>query len=239
MVSSSGVRGSTWRRAYGLRRMLGLLGGVAVLAGVGSCSDNDNLVTPIQGLVTTFKDSNFNFATLHTFAMPDTVAHLVPATGTPLAITAQFDVVALNEVRSNLLARGYTDVSNQPGVTPDFVVLVGAAATDNFNAFVTFPWFDFWGFSPVFDFFTPGFSAAWGIVFPWAPVVGVTAFARGTLVVTIVPTASIDQANETIQSAWAGVATGLLNGSITTLTVTTAIDKMFALSPYLVNTPTP
>jgi hypothetical protein len=68
-------------------------------------------------------------------------------------------------------------------------------------------------------------------------VAGVTAFDRGTLIVTIVPTSSIDQANETIQAAWAGVATGVLNGSITSLTITTAIDKMFALSPYLVATP--
>ncbi len=231
------IKGGTRRRAFGLRRTLGLLSGVAVLAGIG-CSDNGNLVGVISsGIVTTFKDSNFNFTTLHTFAMPDTVAHLVPITGTPLPITGQFDAVALNQVRADLLARGYTDVSNTPGVTPDFVVLVGATATDNSAAFVTFPWFNFWGFSPVFNFFTPGFSSAWGIIFPWAPVTGVTAFDRGTLIVTIVPTSSIDQANETIQAAWAGVATGLLNGSITTLTITTAIDKMFALSPYLVATP--
>jgi hypothetical protein len=192
--------------------------------------------------VTTFKDSNFNFATLHTFAMPDTVARLVPLTGTPLPITGQFDAVALNQVRTNLLARGYTDVSNTPGVTPDFVVLVGVSATTNFNAWVTFPWFNFWGFSPIFNFFTPGFSSAWGIVFPWAVIVGPSAFDRGTLIVTIEPTAEINPADETITAAWAGVATGLLNGSITTLTVTTAIDKMFALSPYLTAvplTPTP
>ena len=227
----------TRRHADGLRRTLSLLSGVAALAGIGACSDNTNLITPIAGIVTTFKDSNFNFASLHTFAMPDTVAHLVPITGTPLPMTGQFDAVALNQVRADLLARGYTDVSNTPGVTPDFVVLVGATATDNFNAFVTFPWFNFWGSSPIFDFFTPGFSGAWGIIWPWAPVVGVTSYPRGTLIVTIVPTASIDQANETIQAAWAGVATGLLNGSITTLTVTTAIDKMFALSPYLTAVP--
>jgi hypothetical protein len=209
-----------------------------VLAGIGGCSDNDNLVLPISsGLVTTFKDSNFNFTTLHTFAMPDTVAHLVPLTGTPLTVTGQFDAVALNQVRTDLLARGYTDVSNQAGVTPDFVVLVGATATTNYNAWVTYPWFSFWGFSPVFNFFAPGFSTAWGIIFPWGPVIGTTAYDRGTLIVTIVPTSSINQADETIQAAWAGVATGLLNGSITDLTVTTAIDKMFALSPYLTAVP--
>ena len=232
------MRGGTRRRADGLRRTLGLVGGIAVLAGIGGCSDNNNLVLPISsGLVTTFKDSNFNFATLHTFAMPDTVAHLVPITGTPLPVTGQFDAVALNQVRSNLLARGYTDVSGQAGVTPDFVVLVGATATSNFNAWVTFPWFNFWGFSPIFNFFTPGFSSAWGIIFPWGPVIGVTSYDRGTLIVTIEPTSEIDQGNETIRAVWAGVATGLLNGSITDLTVTTAIDKMFALSPYLTATP--
>src|SRR5262249_38219322 len=101
------------RRAFRLSRALGLATVIAVL-GIGGCSDNNNLIVPITGLVTTFKDSNFNFATLHTFAMPDTVARLVPLTGTPLPITGQFDAVALNQVRTNLLARGYTDVSNTP-----------------------------------------------------------------------------------------------------------------------------
>jgi len=234
-----GMGGRMRRRLLATRRALGLIGGIALLSGVGSCSNNDNLVLPItSGLVTTFKDSTFNFATLHTFAMPDTVAHLVPLTGTPLAVTGQFDAVALNQVRSDLIARGYVDVSNQAGVTPDFVALVGATATTNYNAWVTFPWFNFWGFSPIFNFYAPGFSAAWGIIFPWSAAIGTTAYDRGTLIVTIVPTVTISPANQTIAAVWAGVATGLLNGSITDLTITTAIDKMFALSPYLTAVPT-
>lgn len=226
----------TRRRAFGLTRAFGLATGIAALA-IGGCSDNNNLILPItSGLVTTFKDSDFNFASLHTFAMPDTVAHLVPLTGTPLTLTGQFDAVALNQVRADLLARGYQDVSNT-GATPDFVALVGATATTNYNAWVTFPWFNFWGFSPIFNFFTPGFSSAWGIFFPWGAAIGTTAYDRGTLIVTIVPTAEIDQADQTITAAWAGVATGLLNGSITSVTITTAIDKMFALSPYLTAVP--
>jgi hypothetical protein len=57
--------------------------------------------------------------------MPDTVAHLVPITGTPLHHRPVRRRGA-ESGRADLLAR-YTDVSNA-GVTPDFVALVGVTA---------------------------------------------------------------------------------------------------------------
>lgn len=206
---------------------------VGALAGLGACGDDDdNFVTPIvTGGVVTFKDSTFNFATLHTFKMPDTVVHFVPATGVPIDPSRQFDATILARVRADFLARGYLEVTD-PAVTPSFVVLVGTTATTNFNAFAGYSWFGVWGFYPGWAFF-PGFNTSWGIVYPWFPVVGVTAFDRGTLIVDLIPTASINPLNRTIQSAWTGVATALLNGTITTDVVNAAIDEMFRQSPYL------
>src|SRR6478672_9729752 len=98
---------------------VGLLGALAV----GACGDdNGNFIiigpapAPVAGTVVTFHDSTFNFNTLTTFKMPDTVVHFNPVTGTPLEVSRQFDQVALNQVRSDLLARGYTDVSGQASV---------------------------------------------------------------------------------------------------------------------------
>ncbi len=218
---------------------VGLIGALAV----GACGDDDgNFIilsptTPAVGTVVTFKDSTFDFNSLFSFAMPDTIVHFNPVTGTPVAVPRTFDAVALNQVRSNLLARGYTDVTGQ-GVKESFVVLVGASATDHYNAFVSYPWFSIWGFSPVFSFF-PGFNNSWGIAFPWFPQVGTTDYARGTLVVTIIPTASVDTTNKSIRAVWAGVATGLLNSGITSDVVQAAVNEMFRQSPYLVAGPTP
>jgi hypothetical protein len=198
-----------------------------------------NVVIPsvVNPTVVTFKDSTFNFTTLHTFAMPDSVIHFNnPVTGTP-DITRAFDAVALNQVRTDLLARGYTQVNAGPGVTPDFTVLVGANSSPGFNAFASFSWFSDWGFFPGWAWFAPGFDTSWGIVFPWFPVVGVTAFPRGTLIVTITPSASVNPLDKTIRAVWSGVATAILDGVVTAPVVTGAIDQMFAQSPYLTATP--
>lgn len=220
------------RRALTLLPLAGMLGGALTLA---ACGDDDqNIVTPIvTGIVTTVKDSTFDFTTLHTFAMPETVAHLVPLTGTPIDPTRQFDATILARVRADFLARGYTEVTDPRNVTPSFVVLVGATATQNFNATVSFQWFTFWS-APVWGVFNPFFTPAWTIGFP---VVDVNTFDRGTIIVDLVPTAEIDTTNRTIRSAWLGIASGLLNAGVTTDVINSAIDEMFRQSPYLTATP--
>lgn len=224
------------------RRARAFLPTIAVLVGsVGfaACDSDDDIVAinPVP-IVTTFNDASFNFSTLKTFAMPDTVVHFNPLTGTPLAVTREFDRVALNQVRADLLARGYVQVTAASGVTPSFVILVGTTATDNYNAFVGYPWFGTWGFYSGWAFYAPGFDTSWGIVYPWYTTTGVVAYGRGTLIVDMIPTGpTINPLAKTIRSVWAGVATSLLDGTITAAGVSAAIDQMFALSPYLVAAP--
>ena len=112
-------------------------------------------------------------------------------------------------------------------------VLVGSTATTNYSAFVGYSWYGVWGFYPGWTWYAPGFDASWTIVYPWYPTSGVVAYDRGTLVVDLIPTLSVNPLAKSIRSAWAGVATTLLNGTTTESTVTAAIDQMFALSPYL------
>jgi hypothetical protein len=223
------------RRARALLPTAGLLAALGGLAGLSGCNnDNNNLVTPIiDKVVTVFKDSSFNFTTLHTFAMPDTVVHFNPVTGTPLEVSRDFDQATLDRVRQDFIARGYTEVTNPQTVRPDFVVLVGATATQTYNAFVGYSWFSVWGFYSGWGWFAPGFNTTWGIVYPWFGVVGVTAFDRGSLVVDLIPTSTVNTTNRTIKSAWTGVATSLLDGTINQSTIDAAIDEMFRLSPYL------
>jgi hypothetical protein len=227
------------RRAGALLPMAGLLAGLGGLAGVSGCTDNNNnIVTPVvTKVVTVFKDSTFNFATLHTFAMPDTVVHFNPATGTPIAVSRDFDQATLDRVRQDFIARGYTQVTDPRTTKPDFIVLVGATASQTYNAFVGYTWFATWGFSNVWGWFAPGFNTTWGIVYPWFGVVGVTSFEHGTLVVDLIPTSSVNTTTRTIQSAWTGVAASLLDGTITQSTIDAAVDEMFRLSPYLTATP--
>jgi hypothetical protein len=228
------------RRTWTALRAAGLVVGVAGLLATAACGDDGdiNLVAitpvPVGNFVTTFKDSTFNFTTLHTFAMPDTVVHLQPLTGTPDVVSRDFDRTILDRTRQDFLARGYTQVTPTTSLIPDFVVLVGAAATDNFDAFANSNFFAIWGSSPVWVF-QPAFNNSWILVSPWNVVVGPTSFARGTLIITLIPTLSVNPLAQSIRAAWAGVGTGAL-GLQNNATITAAIDEMFRQSPYLTAT---
>ena len=230
------------RRGGTLLTAIAVLG---VVVGMTACGDDDDFVNPV-GAVRVFADSSFDFSTLHTFAMPDTVAHFAPLTGTPLDVTRAFDQTILQQVRADFIARGYVQETNPVQNRPDFVVLVGTSATQNYDAWVSYSWYPYYGYYSGWGWYAPGFNSGWTISYPWYATVGVTAYDRGTIVVTIVPTndVQINPLTRDIKAAWAGVATGLLNPDLdddddvelTQDVIQAAINQMFVLSPYLVNT---
>jgi hypothetical protein len=221
---------NTSRRTRALCALVGLTGLLGPLA---ACNNDDDITAPTVG-VTAVADKSFNFTTLHTFAMPDTVVQFVAFTGTPIPPSRAFDQVVLNEVRANLLSRGYIQVTDPQEVRPDFVVLVSSTATENYNAFVTYPWYNQWAFYSGWGWYAPGFSSSWNLIYPWFADVGATAYDRGTLVVTIIPTLSVNPTSQTVNASWAGIASALLNGAVTSTDVSAAVDAMFQLSPYLI-----
>jgi hypothetical protein len=202
-----------------------------------ACSDDNDIISP-AGSVTTFADSSFDFTTLHTFAMADTVAHLVNVGVNPVPVTDAFDSTILSQVRADLLARGYTEVDARV-TRPDFVVLTGVSASDNYNAFITANWFTYWGTSPVWGWLPGGVDPSWTIIYPWFNAGSVVTFQRTTLIVTIEPTLLVVNpllAAKELRSVWAGVATSLLGqNNISQANVQNAINIMFQQSPYLTN----
>jgi len=218
------------------RAVYALVGLAALTGGILGCSSDDDHVTNPAGVVTAVRDQSFDFTGLRTFAMPDTVIQFVPKTGTPLVVPRTYDHVALNEVRQNLIARGYKEVADPKTTRPDFVVLVGTSATTNYDVYATYPWYGYWGYYGGWGWYAPGFTSDWTLIYPWYPTVGVTSYDRGTLVVTIIPTLKVNPLSSppSISATWAGVASALLNGTITSTSVANAVDQMFQLSPYLV-----
>src|SRR5947208_5451134 len=172
-AQEEGMIGTTEARRRG-STLLAAIAVVGVFGAMAACSDDDDIIIPTAA-VRTFADSSFNFATLHTFSMPDTVAHFAPLTGTPLAVSNQFDATILAQVRTDLLARGYTEVVASATVRPDFVVLTGVSATQNYNAFITNGWSTYWGYWTGWGWVAGGIDPSWTLIYPWYPVVGVTA----------------------------------------------------------------
>src|SRR4051812_31345409 len=220
-----------------LRRMCTLLPTVGLLSGMAlvGCDSGEDEITNVvpTPVVNTIKDPNFNFTTLRTFAMPDTVAHIVPLTGAPLVVSRDFDRTVLDQVRANLIARGYVQVANPQTVTPDFVVLVAATAATNYDIYKTYTWYPYYGYYSGWGWYAPGFTTDWVLAYPWYTSIGVTSFDRGTYLVTQVPTLSVNPLAKQLSASWAGTATALINSGITTSMVQAAIDQMFTQSPYL------
>lgn len=224
-----------------LRRMCTLLPTIGLLSSMAvACDDDDDDITVVPTpVVRTVRDPSFNFTNLRTFAMPDTVAHLVPATGTPLVVSREWDRTVLDQVKANLLARGYTQVTSPATTAPDFVVLVGATAATNYDVYATYSWYPYYGYYSGWGWYAPGFTSDWTIVYPFYSTVGVTAFDRGTFLVTLVPTVTVNPLGKSLNAEWAATATALLDGGVTENMVRGAVDQMFDLSPYLTaGTPT-
>jgi len=225
-----------WRRG---RTLLTAIAALGVIVGMTACDDDDDDITnPTVGVVRAFADSQYNFSGLKTFAMPDTVAHFTALSGVSQDPSRAYDATVLTQVRADLIARGYTQVTDPRTTTPDFVVLVGASAATNYDAWVAYSWYPYYGYYSGFGWYAPGFSSAWSLTYPWYATVGVTEYERGSLVVSIIPTLSVNPLDQSIRAAWAGVATGVLgDNGLSQAGVQAAVDQMFALSPYLVAGP--
>lgn len=209
---------------------------VAILATAltSGCVGDPIVSVPTNGMVMTFNDGSVDFGALNTFAMPDSIVHIAPATGTPLDISRQYDSVVLERVRRNFVSRGYTEVSAPSNKTPSFVVLVGATAMTDFRPWAPYPWYASWSFYDGWGWYSPGFNADWMLIFPWSVVFGGMVVDRGTILITVVPTASVNQIGKSMRSAWAGLATAELDDvSLTADGLRSCIDEMFRQSPFL------
>jgi hypothetical protein len=95
-----------------LTRRYFLLGGaILLLAAVLliSCYPGDELTVSDTDTVVTAFDKNNDFATDNTYAMPDTVMHLV-SEGDNDDITRKYDASILSQIASHMDALGYTRV---------------------------------------------------------------------------------------------------------------------------------
>jgi hypothetical protein len=223
-----------------LRRMCTLLPTLGMLSVMTvACDDDDDdfIPTPVVRTVRNPTFTNADFARLRTFAMPDTVAHFVALTGTPLPVSREFDQTVLDQVRANLTARGYVQVTNNS--QPDFVVLVGATAATNYDPYATYSWYPYYGYYSGWGWYTPGFTTDWTVVYPFYGSIGVTAVERGTFLVSIIPTLTVNPLGKSFNAEWAGSATSLLDGNITSDVVINAVNDMFIQSPYLQSTAGP
>ena len=189
-----------------------------------SCYPDYGLTTSDYDTVITVFDNDANFKK-PTYAMPDTVVHLVDE-GTPEEdIDRSKDALILSTVAGNMEDLGYERVVDTTAAAPAFVILVGVTSTENYVRVYYPGWgywggWGWWGGYPGYGY--PGGSATYN-------------YTTGTIFLTMIDP---DKRNPdtTFGAVWLARINGVISNSSTinvSSRITTRINDAFEQSPYL------
>ncbi|TDI76934.1 MAG: DUF4136 domain-containing protein [Bacteroidetes bacterium] len=185
-------------------------------------------------VVATVYDPEVDFSNYRTFAMPDSVVHLLPDDADPDDdnISRSFDELILREVAQGLTDLGYVRVLEpDPDNPPDLYAFVSISTTQ-WAGYVGYPWWGGWGW---YGGYPPGWGPGWGPGYPWYGGGVVYSYETGTLFVDLVDPERQDAPTREIGTTWIGALNGLLeNSSAGTATrLNTGIRQMYEQSAYL------
>ncbi len=225
MRFSSAARSPVWLAA--------MMAGLSVW--LGGCYPGDS---PLGDVTATLYDTAKDFSTYATigstpgatFSMPDSVVD----TGDPgdpgyEPVEHLYDAQILGRIRSNLVARGWEEVTEAESVAgqrADVGILVSALVTENTDIYASYPpyyggWWG-WGYYPPYG--------GWG--YPCCATV--VQYTTGTLFIDMVGLADGEAGTEFYPIPWAARINGLVNSAnVNSTRIDTVIDQAFAQSPYL------
>jgi hypothetical protein len=176
-------------------------------------------------VVLTHHNDAYDFGTKTTYSMPD---RIVKITGNlqegdaPSFIPDGTAALILGQIEENMTALGYERVSLASGGA-DLLLLPASWETTT----ITY-WYDYWGWW--YGGYYPGWG--WGGYYPYYPPVSVTAYTTGTLMMNLIDKTEVG-ANGNPVTQWSGIINGVLTNSYDATRINDAIDKAFAISPYL------
>jgi len=206
-----------------LTRRYFLLGGAILLLAVVlliSCYPGDQLTVSETDTVVTAFDKNNDFTADLTYAMPDTVMHLV-AEGGKDDITRKYDASILSQIASKMDALGYTRVAD-PAVA-DVHVLTAVSVRDYTGYAYYGGYWGYWG----------GYYGGWGGWYPYYPT-GVTySYSIGTVFILMVDPHKTSTNDKPVPPVWIAGVNGLADKSTNSSRITKGIDQAFAQSQYL------
>ena len=172
----------------------------------------DRLDNVNYDVVATVHDSTANFKAT-TFALDDSVVHLLVSGSDN--ISRAYDAQILARIRSNMTARGYTEVADPN--TADLAMLVGVTTAD-YTAYYWDYWCGSWGYW-------------WGYGCYYPPYYGTYTYTLGTLFVGMQDRRTLTGGK--VETIWLGIGNGLVGQGVTATRVTGAIDQMFTQSPFI------
>jgi hypothetical protein len=197
---------------------------VASVVVLGSCYPGDQLTVSEADVVVTLFDDTADFASKQTYAMPDSIIHLV-ADNAVDDISRSFDAEILAQVAANMNGAGFTRVTD-PALA-DVIMLVAINA-QNEVGYTGYPWGGYWGwYTP----YPPGYGWGW---YPWyGGGSTIYTYRTGTVFMQMLDPAAVDSTEAKIPTIWVGALNGLVDGSQVEERIIDGINQAFAQSPYL------
>ena len=194
-----------------------------------SCDEEGaEYIDELDTIVTRY-DETFDFSTIKTYVMPDTVIY-VPEVSIQSDSRKEFDRAILQQVAENFEKLGYTKL--EEGETkvsdPDAIVTLTIMENDVYAVY-PYPWYNYWGWYDWaywgYPWIGPGYS-------PYYPSYwGVYAYSTGTLVIDMIQPVQIEQENH-VPVVWNGLFNGIASYGMDERMLE-GIDQMFEQSPYL------
>jgi hypothetical protein len=187
-----------------------------------ACYPGDALTVEEADVVVTLFDKVADFASKQSYAMPDSILHLVPE-GETDDISRDYDAMVLSTVATNMATLGFTREGDPADA--DVFVLVSVFAQDQLG-YAYYPW---WGW------YYPYSGCCWyGGWYPWYPASGaVYEYRSGTVFMEMVDPALADSTLERVPSIWVGAVNGLVEGNAVPERIADGITQAFEQSPYL------
>jgi hypothetical protein len=195
---------------------------VSIVAGVlllGGCYPHGAEYVEDLDVVLTKHNEEYDFTAKATYAMPDKIVKItgdVAEGEEPSFIPDVNAQVILGTIANNMADLGWerVDIENNP----DLFLLPAAWETTTI-----YYWYDYWGW---------WYGGYWGGYWPYYPPVYASSYTTGTLLMSITDPDIISTDGNRINQ-WSGAVNGLLTGSFNASRINEAINKTFAISPYL------
>ncbi len=206
-----------------------LLSALVILAALASlnltsCTPDSGISAQQSDVVVTRYDTEFDYGALNTYAMPDSIYHIV-AEGEESPLSREFDNETLALIKANFDAYGYELVPESNPTPPQVGVIVRATAVEYWQVYSYYPGYPGWGW-----------GCCWYPYYP--PVSGGYAYTTGTLLVDMFDPETIEERPDgefDVEVLWQGTINGILDDSKSSKEqrLTDSINQLFFQSPYL------
>ncbi len=207
-----------------IRKILQLCAIVTLIGFISGCYPKDDLTIENTDLVITNYNPGYNFSSINTYFMPDSIYHITDDSAEP---DRTWDEFVIGEIAKNFDALGYTRVPVYDNTNPPNVVVVVTVNSSSTADIFSFPWFEGWYDGWEFN------GYVWG--YPWWDEYTVIAdHAIGTIYWQMFDPAKIDYQLQTIFIEWIAIINGIVDASTSNSRISKGINQAFKQSNYLI-----